>query len=121
MPPSATLTDADRRVLAYLAADGPDYPALVAGNTGLHVPLVERRIESLTALGYLEAVSGESIYRTTAAGRDALDGERTVASTDEGGGADAAAVADGGNVDGSVDDAVDDADGGDAARPEESA
>ncbi|WP_253736473.1 DUF2250 domain-containing protein [Halohasta salina] len=64
-----TLTPADRRILAYLAVSGADYPALIASNTGLHVPLVERRCLVLEAAGLLEPVSGEVIYRLTAYGR----------------------------------------------------
>ena len=66
-------TDADERILRHLRAAGADYPALVAGNTGLHVPLVERRIALLEAEAYVEAVTGETIYRITGAGEGALD------------------------------------------------
>lgn len=64
----------DERLLAYLAADGPDYPALIASNTGLHVGNVERRVETLRKEGLIEDVSGEVIYRITADGRSALEG-----------------------------------------------
>lgn len=74
MPEPSTLTDTDRRVLAYLRESGADYPALVAGNTGAHIPLVERRISVLVERGLLEEVTDESIYRITAAGETALDG-----------------------------------------------
>ncbi|WP_313694511.1 DUF2250 domain-containing protein [Halorarum halobium] len=74
MPEPSTLTDTDRRVLAYLRESGADYPALVAGNTGAHIPLVERRIAVLEDLGLLEAVTDESVYRITPAGEAALDG-----------------------------------------------
>lgn len=66
-------TDADERILRYLRTAGADYPALVAGNTGLHVTLVERRIGLLEAGGYLEAVTGEAVYRATEAGEAALE------------------------------------------------
>ncbi|SNR50383.1 DUF2250 domain-containing protein [Halorubrum vacuolatum] len=68
------LTAADERILAYLDRAGPDYPALVAGNTGLHVAYVEKRIAMLAAAGFLEPVSGEVIYRITDPGHDALHG-----------------------------------------------
>ena len=64
-----TLTPADRRILQYLTASSADYPALIASNTGLHVPLVERRCRVLEAADLLEPVSGEIIYRLTDRGR----------------------------------------------------
>ncbi|QLG61317.1 DUF2250 domain-containing protein [Halorarum salinum] len=73
MPEPGTLTDTDRRVLGYLRESGADYPALVAGNTGAHIPLVERRISVLVDRGLVEAVSGETVYRITAAGEAAID------------------------------------------------
>lgn len=66
-------TDADERILRHLREAGADYPALVSGNTGLHAPLVERRLALLEAEAYVEAVTGESIYRITDAGEVALD------------------------------------------------
>lgn len=72
MPEPSSLTDTDRRVLSYLQDSGADYPALVAGNTGVHIPLVERRISVLVEHGLLERVTGESIYRITADGESAL-------------------------------------------------
>lgn len=75
MPEPTTLTDADERVLRHLDRTGADYPALVAANTGLHIPLVERRIATLDERGYVEAATAESIYRVTEAGRRALAGE----------------------------------------------
>ena len=67
-----TLTPADRRILRYLAASSADYPSLIASNTGLHVPLVERRCLVLETAGLLEPVSGEVIYRLTDRGRSVL-------------------------------------------------
>lgn len=66
------LNSTDERLLAYLAADGPDYPALIASNTGLYVGNVERRVETLREQGLVEDVSGEVIYRITADGRSVL-------------------------------------------------
>lgn len=63
------LSDADRRILRYLAAETVEYPALIASNTGLHVPLVERRCRALTEADLLEAVSDEVLYRLTERGR----------------------------------------------------
>ncbi|WP_418280944.1 DUF2250 domain-containing protein [Halorubrum sp. DTA98] len=71
--PEIDLTRSDRRVLSYLVESSADYPALIAGNTGLHVAYVERRIESMVEAGLIEDVSGEVVYRITAAGRDVLD------------------------------------------------
>lgn len=73
-PPELTLTRSDERVLRYLAEAGADYPALIAGNTGLHAPHVERRVDVMVGAGLIEAVSEESVYRITDAGRDALAG-----------------------------------------------
>jgi len=67
-----TLTPADRRILQYLSTSSADYPALIASNTGLHVPLVERRCLVLETAGLLEPVSGEVIYRLTDRGRSVL-------------------------------------------------
>ena len=65
--PSADLNSTDVRVLAYLEESGADYPALVASNTGLHAPHVERRCDAL-----VESVSDEVVYRITGDGRDVL-------------------------------------------------
>ncbi len=72
--PSADLNSTDVRVLAYLAESGADYPALVASNTGLHAPHVERRCDALRDAGLVESVSGEVVYRITGDGRDVLSG-----------------------------------------------
>ena len=69
------LTRTDDQILEYLAAAGADYPALIAANTGQHVTYVERRIEWLADRGLVEAVSGEVVYRSTGAGRDAIGGQ----------------------------------------------
>ena len=63
------LSNADRRVLKHLHENGADYPALIASNTGLHIPLVERRCVVLDDAGLIEAVSGEVIYRLTELGQ----------------------------------------------------
>lgn len=81
MHESRSLTETDRRVLGYLREAGADYPALVAGNTGTHIPLVERRIATLGEWGYVEAVTDEAIYRITEAGVTALDGAESEART----------------------------------------
>lgn len=60
----------DRRVLCHLDETGADYPALIASNTGLHIPLVERRIVELREQGYVEKVSEEAIYRITESGTE---------------------------------------------------
>lgn len=64
-----TLSAADRRILQYLSSAGADYPALIASNTGLHIPLVERRCDALEAAGLVELVSDEVLYRLTEYGR----------------------------------------------------
>ena len=70
--PSADLNSTDVRVLAYLEESGADYPALVASNTGLHAPHVERRCDALREAGLVESVSDEVVYRITGDGRDVL-------------------------------------------------
>ena len=67
-----TLTTADHRILQYLAG-GPEYPALIASHTGLHIPLVDRRCKRLEATGFIEPVSNEVIYRLTDRGRGVVD------------------------------------------------
>jgi len=69
---SDDLNSTDERLLCYLAADGPDYPPLIASNTGLYVGNVERRVETLREAGLVEDVSDEVVYRITAEGRNAL-------------------------------------------------
>ncbi|WP_201289468.1 DUF2250 domain-containing protein [Halobaculum saliterrae] len=74
MPEPTDLSDADERVLRHLADTSADYPALVAANTGLHIPLVERRMATLAERGFVEVATAERLYRITEAGRRALDG-----------------------------------------------
>jgi DNA-binding IclR family transcriptional regulator len=69
----ADLDRTDERVLSYLQECGADYPALIAGNTGLHVAHVERRLETLSDTGLVEPVSGEVIYRLTDEGTEVID------------------------------------------------
>jgi hypothetical protein len=76
VPPEVSLTRSDERVLAYLADAGADYPALVAGNTGLYASHVETRLDVLAQAGLVEAATGETVYRITDDGRDALDDDR---------------------------------------------
>ncbi|MUW14358.1 DUF2250 domain-containing protein, partial [Halorubrum sp. CBA1125] len=70
-PEPPAITRSDERVLAYLDDVGTDYPAFVAGNTGLYVDHVESRLAALAAAGLVERVTGESVYGLTDAGRDA--------------------------------------------------
>ena len=70
--PGVALTRSDERVLAYLDDAGTDYPAFVASNTGLYVDHVESRLDALEALGLVARVTGETVYRITDRGRDAL-------------------------------------------------
>jgi DNA-binding MarR family transcriptional regulator len=72
--PSRTpeLTRSDERVLAYLRDAGTDYPAFVASNTGLYADHVESRLDALETAGLVERVTGETVYRITDDGRDAL-------------------------------------------------
>ncbi len=70
-----TITRSDKRVLAYLDEVGTDYPAFIAGNTGLYADHVDERLEKLASAGLVERVTGESVYRITDAGRDALQGD----------------------------------------------
>ena len=87
MPQSTSLSDADERVLRHLERAGADYPALVAANTGLHIPLVERRVAALADRGLVEAATAEEIYRVTDAGRRALaaDGATPTSTATDGG------------------------------------
>lgn len=87
MPQSTSLSDADERVLRHLERAGADYPALVAANTGLHIPLVERRVAALADRGLVEAATAEQIYRVTDAGRRALaaDGTTPASTATDGG------------------------------------
>ncbi|MFC7069464.1 DUF2250 domain-containing protein [Halobaculum lipolyticum] len=96
MPRPTDLSDADERVLRHLHDAGADYPALVAANTGLHIPLVERRIATLEDRGYVEAATGERIYRITEPGRRALAGDPPVARPTADGDGPEETVADGG-------------------------
>ncbi|GAA0206846.1 hypothetical protein GCM10009000_021570 [Halobacterium noricense] len=75
MPEPSDLSDADERVLRHLDGSSADYPALVAANTGLHIPLVERRLATLSERGFVEAVTDEQIFRITERGRRALAGK----------------------------------------------
>ncbi|PSQ07493.1 DUF2250 domain-containing protein [Halobacteriales archaeon QS_6_71_20] len=95
MPQSTSLSDADERVLRHLERAGADYPALVAANTGLHIPLVERRVAALADRGLVEAATAEEIYRVTDAGRRALAPDSTAADD----AAPASTATDGGHLD----------------------
>ncbi|WP_435062309.1 DUF2250 domain-containing protein [Halobaculum sp. EA56] len=75
MPEPTELSDADERVLCHLADTSADYPALVAANTGLHIPLVERRMATLAERGFVEVATAERLYRITEDGRRALAGD----------------------------------------------
>ena len=96
MPQPTSLPDADERVLRHLDGAGADYPALVAANTGLHIPLVERRLAALAERGFVEAATAEQIYRITEAGRRALAGDSAAADDET---APAGTATDGGRVD----------------------
>ena len=91
MPTPTDLSDADERVLRHLQDGGADYPAVGAPNTGLHIPLVERRIATLEQRGFLEAATAERIYRITDRGRRALAGDAATSADTSG-----EAAADGG-------------------------
>jgi len=71
-PEPVTLTRSDERILAYLDDVGADYQAFVSGNTGLYADHVGERLDALEAGELVEQVTGESVYRITDAGRDAL-------------------------------------------------
>ena len=71
-PEPVTLTRSDERILAYLDDVGADYQAFVSGNTGLYAAHVGKRLDALAAAELVEQVTGESVYRVTDAGRDAL-------------------------------------------------
>lgn len=96
MPEPTDLSDADEQILRHLTKTGVDYPALVAANTGLHIPLVERRMATLEERGFIEAATAERIYRVTEGGRRALANGPAVS---VGGQAADGTVADGGTPD----------------------
>jgi len=97
MPEPTELSDADERVLRHLDGSSADYPALVAANTGLHIPLVERRMATLAEHGFVEAVTDEQVFRITERGRRALAGESGATTAD---GAAAEGITAGGTPDG---------------------
>lgn len=66
---------ADEEILRELHEQRPDYLPLVANRLGMHLGYVERRCDELVERGLIEAVSGETVYRTTALGRRYLAGE----------------------------------------------
>ncbi|MFB6138099.1 MAG: helix-turn-helix domain-containing protein [Halobacteriaceae archaeon] len=66
------LRPADETILAALAASRAEYPAILAAETGLHVPYVRRRCDALAESGLVEQVSDEVVYRLTDAGERAL-------------------------------------------------
>lgn len=63
----------DEAILRFLSQERAEYPAIVANRIGAHTPYVETRCEVLASRGYLEAVSGEVVYRITDRGVDAVD------------------------------------------------
>lgn len=73
-PVDPELTRSDERVLAYLVGDGAEYSALIAGNTGLHVAHVDRRLKALRDAGLVETASDGTAYRLTERGRDVSGG-----------------------------------------------
>jgi len=67
----------DRRILAYLDANLPEYVPLVANRLGVHLDFAETRFERLVDEGMFTAVTNESIYTITDRGRAVLAGEET--------------------------------------------
>lgn len=66
------LRTADRAILEFLDDNGAEYAAIIANRTGVHTSYAESRIEVLAGRGLIEPVTGEVVYRLTAAGEDAL-------------------------------------------------
>jgi len=66
------LRPGDRSILAFLDAEGAEYPAIVANRIGMHAPRVEERCEALADAGLIEAVSDEVVYRVTRQGQRRL-------------------------------------------------
>jgi len=58
----------DRAILRFLAAEGAEYPAIVANRIGMPASRVEERCAALAERGLAEAASGEVVYRVTDAG-----------------------------------------------------
>lgn len=75
---------ADERILDHFAANEPDYVPLAANRLGMHLEYVERRVDRLVEAGLLEAVTGEVVYATTAAGEAYLAAEGAPAPVDAG-------------------------------------
>ncbi len=66
---------ADEEILSELHEQRPEYLPLVANRLGMHLGYVERRCDELVEQGLVEAVSEETVYRTTDLGRQYLAGE----------------------------------------------
>lgn len=56
---------ADERILSHLSENPPNYIPIVANKLGMHLGYVERRVETLVELGFLQPVSEEVIYAVT--------------------------------------------------------
>lgn len=69
------MREADKQILLVLRRDRVQYPALLAAETGLHLPLVERRCDALESRDLIEPVTGEVLYRLTERGRRAASEE----------------------------------------------
>lgn len=61
----AWMRPGDRTILRFLAAEGAEYPAIVANRVGMPASRVERRCVALAERGLVEAASGEVVYRVT--------------------------------------------------------
>lgn len=63
----------DERILHILRRERVQYPALIAGEVGAHMPVIERRCQRLESNGLIEPVSGEVVYRLTDRGQTVVD------------------------------------------------
>lgn len=69
------LSAADETILETFRTEPVQYPALIAGRSGLHIPYAERRCRVLADRGFLERVSDEVAYRLTVDGSRYLEAQ----------------------------------------------
>lgn len=66
------LRPADRRILAFLDENPPEYVPLIATRLGLPLGHANERMESLVERGYATPVTNECVYTLTDAGAERL-------------------------------------------------
>jgi DNA-binding MarR family transcriptional regulator len=73
--PAEPLRSVDVRILEYLRDRPPEYVPLVANRLGVHLGYAEGRFDHLVERGLVRAVTNESTYTVTEAGRSAIAAE----------------------------------------------